>query len=84
MNAISSFLRDLKDVDKRINEEEIRHRTIVKRYESKLTELQRLSQILKGELPESEITEKETPWLYLYKNNFVDTIEKALKHTENK
>jgi hypothetical protein len=84
MSAISNLIRDLRDVDKRIEEEETRHKAIVRRYESKLTELQRLSQILKGEIPDSEVTEKETPWLYLYKNNFIDAIEKALKNPEKK
>lgn len=84
MSAISSLIKGFKEVDRRLEEEENRHRNIVKRYENKLDELQRLSHILKGEIPESETTDNETPWIYLYKNNFVDAVERALRDPESK
>jgi hypothetical protein len=81
-NAIVNLVRYPGELDSLLKKEEQRHRELCQRYQAKLVELGRLSQVLKGEIPEEETTEKEVPWLYLYKNNFVDAIKKALKNPE--
>jgi hypothetical protein len=84
VSAIANFVRGTRDIDRRLKEEEKRHQNIVKEYADRLNELKRLSQVLAGEIPEEASTDKETPWIYLNKNNFVESVRNALKNPEKK